>query len=74
MRKEADFDVVDRIIIGFDGSEELKEAVVSMKKYIMSETLAEGIELEMLDISDFIKDWEIGGTDCKISVRRNVNS
>ncbi|MFA5669837.1 MAG: isoleucine--tRNA ligase [Balneolaceae bacterium] len=74
MRKEADFDVVDRIIIGFEGSEELKEAVVSMKKYIMSETLAEGVELEMLDVSDFIKDWEIGGTECEISVRRNVNS
>ncbi len=74
MRKEADFDVVDRIIIGFEGSDELKEAVVSMKDYIKQETLAEEIDFELLDVSDFMKDWEIGGADCKISVRRNVNS
>ena len=74
MRKEADFDVVDRISVGFSGSEELKEAVVSMKEYIKTETLAEEIELENLEVSDFVKEWEIGDADCKISIRRTVNT
>lgn len=73
MRKEADFDVEDRIIIGFDGSEELEEAVSSMKDYIKSETLAEQISSEKLEVSDFVKRWEIGDSESTISIRRNPN-
>lgn len=74
MRKEADFDVIDRISIGFKGEELLKEAVVSMSDYIKEETLAEEIQLTELEVSDFVKTWEIGDTECTISVRRNINS
>lgn len=74
MRKEADFDVVDRISIGFTGDETLKEAVVSMSDYIKAETLAEEIQLTELEVSDFVKTWEIGDGECTISVRRNINS
>lgn len=74
MRKEADFDVVDRISIGFVGEELLKEAVVSMSDYIKEETLAEEIQLSELEVSDFVKTWEIGDSECTISVRRNINS
>ncbi len=74
MRKEADFDVVDRISIGFSGDETLKEAVVSMSDYIKAETLAEEIQLAELEVSDFVKTWEIGDGECTISVRRNINS
>ncbi len=74
MRKEADFAVVDRIIVGFDGSEELKEAVTAMNDYIKQEVLAEEIKYENLDVSGFLKKWEIGDTDCEISVRRTINS
>ena len=71
MRKEADFEVVDRIIIGVTGDEDLKEAVVSMDEYIKQETLAEEIQLTALDVSDFVKTWEIGDGECSISIRRN---
>ncbi len=74
MRKEADFDVIDRISIGFQGEELLKEAVVSMSDYIKEETLAEEIQLTELEVSDFVKTWEIGDGECTISVRRNINS
>ncbi len=74
MRKEADFDVIDRISIGFQGEELLKEAVVSMSDYIKEETLAEEIQLNELEVSDFVKTWEIGDGECTISVRRNINS
>ncbi|GAA5522357.1 isoleucine--tRNA ligase [Aliifodinibius salicampi] len=71
MRKEADFDVVDRIVIGFEGSDQLEDAVQSMKDYIKSETLAEDIASEELDVSDFVKTWEIGEEESTISIRRN---
>src|SRR5699024_12259887 len=71
MRKEADFDIVDRITIGFNGSDLLKEAVESMENYIKSETLAEDIRTKELEVSDFVKTWEIGEEDSIISIRRN---
>ncbi|MCG8374815.1 MAG: isoleucine--tRNA ligase, partial [Balneolales bacterium] len=74
MRKEADFEVVDRIIIGFIGNDDIKEAVVSRSEYIKEETLAEEIQLTELEISDFVKSWEIGDDECSISIRRNINS
>lgn len=73
MRKEADFDVVDRITIGFEGSDRLEEAVDSMKDYIKKETLAEEISTEKLEVSDFVKSWEIGDEESTISIRRNPN-
>ncbi|MDZ7683441.1 MAG: DUF5915 domain-containing protein [Fodinibius sp.] len=73
MRKEADFDVVDRITIGFEGSDKLEDAVESMKDYIKSETLAEEIATHELEVSDFIKSWEIGDGESTISIRRNPN-
>lgn len=73
MRKEADFDVVDRITIGFRGPELLEEAVDSMEEYIKSETLAEEIATHELEVSDFVKTWEIGDGESTISIRRNPN-
>ncbi len=74
MRKEADYDVVDRIVIGFEGPEKIMEAVKAMQEYIEEETLAEVIEFSALEVSDFDKEWDINGINCKISIRRNVNS
>ncbi|MDZ7806111.1 MAG: DUF5915 domain-containing protein [Gracilimonas sp.] len=74
MRKEANFEVTDRIAIGFTGSDTIKEAVVSMSDYIKKETLAEEIQIKELDVSDFTKTWEIGEEECTISIRRNINS
>ncbi|MEX0904173.1 MAG: isoleucine--tRNA ligase [Balneolaceae bacterium] len=74
MRKEADFDVTDRIIIGFSGTGELTEAVTLSEENIKSETLAEKIETSILDVSDFVKSWNIEGNDCEISIRRTINN
>lgn len=72
MRKEADFEVTDRISIGFDGSEDLKQAVQSTIETIKSETLAEEVQFSLLDVSDFIKRWEINGQETEISIRRTI--
>lgn len=74
MRKEADFDVTDRIIIGFTGTEKLQNAVESAMETIKSETLAEEIKTSLLDVSDFVKSWSIEGNDCEISIRRTLNN
>ena len=74
MRKEADFEVVDRIMLGVTGSDTVLEAVNSMADYIKQETLAEDIQMKDLEVSDFVKTWEIGDGECTISIRRNINS
>ena len=74
MRKEADFDVVDRISVGYDGSDQLDGAIDDLDEYIKSEILAENIKKGELDVSDFVKTWEIGDEECTISIRRNPNA
>lgn len=74
MRKEANFEVTDRICIGFTGSDVIKQAVISMNDYIKKETLAEEIQVKDLKVSDFTKTWDIGDEKCKISIRKNINS
>lgn len=73
MRKEADFDVTDRIEIGVEAPPEIHEAIQAMNDYIKSETLAEEITKGGLGVSDFMKSWEIGEQECTISIRRNPN-
>ncbi|MDZ7717426.1 MAG: isoleucine--tRNA ligase [Balneolaceae bacterium] len=73
MRKEADFEVTDRIVVGFSGSEQLTKAVDSSLENIKSEILAEEISTSLLDVSDFIKTWEIEGNETEISIRRTIN-
>ncbi len=73
MRKEADFEVTDRITIGFEGPEEVTKSVNALNEYIKEETLAEEIDDSVLDVSDFVKTWDIEGKECKISIRRNMN-
>lgn len=74
MRKEADFEVTDRIVVGFSGSKDLTEAVNSSLESIKSEILAEEINTNLLEVSDFIKTWEIEGNDTEISIRRTINN
>ena len=73
MRKEADFEVTDRIAIGVATSDKLYEAIQAMNDYIKRETLAEKITDGLLEVSDFKKKWEIGDDNCTISIRRNPN-
>ncbi len=74
MRKEADYDVTDRIVIGYKGSELLDEAVNERMDTIKSETLAEKINNILLEFPDFIKSWDIEGEECEISIQRTINN
>jgi isoleucyl-tRNA synthetase len=74
MRKEADYEVTDRIVIGYDGSELLDAAINERLDKIKTETLAETIQSETLKEPDFIKSWNIEGEDCEISIQRTINN
>jgi len=74
MRKEADYEVTDRIEIGFEGSEELEKAVEARMENIKTETLAESVASSVLDAPDFVKSWDIEGQECKISIQRTINN
>ncbi len=74
MRKEADFDVTDRIEVAFEGDNELLEAVDNQKDYISSEILAVAIErLNSHEVYDYTKKWDINGSECTIAIKRKPN-
>ncbi len=70
MRKEANFEVTDRIRIFFKTeSERLKKAVFALSDYIKNETLA--IELsDDFKIADYVKEWDVNDEPCEISIER----
>ena len=68
MRKEADFEVMDKIKISFSGNEKIEEIVKknadSMKEDVLAEEVLYGVELSVS------KEWNINGENVKIAVER----
>jgi isoleucyl-tRNA synthetase len=73
MRKEADFNVTDRINIYYEAPTLLEKAVIDLNDYVMTETLAEKVISGNMNIPDYVKEWEIDGHKCKIAIKRNLN-
>ncbi|MGB8319691.1 MAG: isoleucine--tRNA ligase [Ignavibacteriaceae bacterium] len=79
MRKDAGFDVTDRIEIKYTGSKELIDAVNSFHGYISNETLAENLstKVELNKENNFnggvTQNWKIGEFECSIHLER-INS
>lgn len=70
MRKEADFDVTDRISLSVETDSESMESIRKMNDYIMNETLAEQFTGNINGDSDFVKEWDIDGKILKIAIKR----
>jgi isoleucyl-tRNA synthetase len=70
MRKDAGFQVTDKINVEFSGNSDFVDAINSFKKYISVETLAEKIESKDELIGGFLQDWKIGGSDIKIKIEK----
>jgi isoleucyl-tRNA synthetase len=70
MRKDAGFEVIDRINIKFTGSELLNKAVHSFTSYVAGETLAENVEISDELNGGFKQDWQIGDQSCSIQIER----
>ena len=70
MRKDAGYQVTDKINIAFSGNSEFTIAINSFKNYISAETLAEKIESEIGLNGGFLQDWKIGGDEIKIKIEK----
>ncbi len=70
MRKDAGFDVTDRITIKYTGSSKLVEAVKLFSNYISNETLAEQLLDNSKSNGGFNQDWKIGEYDCSIQIEK----
>ena len=68
MRKDAGFEVTDRIIIKFHGNSELVDAVDSFSAYISNETLADNLLKSEKFNGGFTQEWKIGEYDCSIQI------
>ena len=69
MRKEAGFEVTDRIIVSYSGSDKLIEAVDKFKNYITNEILADSFSSNSLN-NGFTQNWEIGEFNCSINIKK----
>jgi isoleucyl-tRNA synthetase len=69
MRKEAGYDVVDRIKIYYHTSETLDKAIQQLADYIKTEALAERISRNS-GRGEFSQEWEIDGEKAFIGIER----
>ncbi|HEX3074084.1 MAG TPA: isoleucine--tRNA ligase [Ignavibacteriales bacterium] len=67
MRKDAGFDVVDRINISFTSDKKFADAVMKFKDYIASEVLADNINSDNMK-NGFEQEWDINEYSCKIKI------
>ena len=70
MRKEAGFQVTDKINVEFSGNKEFIDAINSFSTYISVETLAEKIINNEKPNGEYLQDWKIGGSDVKIKIEK----
>lgn len=75
MRKDAGFQVTDRIKISFRTTERLQRALRSMAKYVTAETLAIALTENLAAGQGPREDehratWDVNGEECEISVER----
>ncbi len=68
MRKEADFEVMDKIRVAVWNNDKVMKLVETNKDEIMSEVLAEEVVLEKAD--GYEKEWNINGEKVMMSVKR----
>lgn len=70
MRKDAGFEVTDKIRINYSGDMELKTAVGNFQSYIQGETLAEELTTGELN-SGYKQEWKIGELSCLIEINKS---
>jgi isoleucyl-tRNA synthetase len=70
MRKEAGFDVTDKISIKFTGSKIINNAVQSFTDYVTAETLANKVVNADKLNGGFTQEWQIGEHSCIIQIEK----
>jgi isoleucyl-tRNA synthetase len=69
MRKDAGFEVLDRIRIAYQSSDALDKAVQRMSDYVRAETLAEEL-LRNSTNGGFTRDWDVNGEKASIRIQK----
>ena len=69
MRKDAGFEVTDRIIVYYRTTPVLQNAVAAMEPYIQAETLAEKISTAYAP-GEYSASWDVNGEQCEIGIQR----
>lgn len=67
-RKDAGFDVTDRISVYYKTDETLGKAIELFKNYIASETLAENISTEFVSENGYKSELKINDSDCSVQI------
>ena len=70
MRKEAGFEVTDKIKVIYTGTNKLSDAIKVFTNYISAETLAEKLEYTDRLNGGIVRDWKIGEHNCKIQIEK----
>ena len=68
MRKEADFNVMDHIVVYAQGNEKVAEIMQKNLSVIENDTLADALKLEQMD--GYTKKWDINGEKVTLGVKR----
>ena len=69
MRKEAGFEVMDKITIYAEGTDKIKEVIRDCSKDICHDCMADSIECG--EMSGYEKDWDINGEKVRLGVKKN---
>ncbi len=69
MRKDLDLDVMDRIRVGFQSTEDVQSALDAHSGFICTETLCD--HLEPQDSTEGTA-WDLNGEVCRITVKKTV--
>lgn len=69
MRKEADFDVTDKITVAISSNDLVTSAARKHIDYIKQETLANDVEFGDAD-GGFLREWSINGEPAKLAIRK----
>jgi len=72
MRKDAGFEVTDRILISAEAIDDFVDAIKRFKQYITNETLANEITFEIGE-AGFSQTWEIGAHSISITIQKVFN-
>ena len=72
MRKDAGFDVVDRIFVDVSGDEKFLNYIQKFSDYISNEVLAESIRYEG-KMNGYKQNWQIGDYECEIIIAKQNN-
>lgn len=68
MRKEADFEVQDHILVAYTGNDKVAAIMAKNADYIASEVLANSVTEGTLD--GYTKDWKINGEEVTFTVKK----